>query len=72
MKGLGRMSKLVQVVEGIWGECWCASKGVLSPLIFAIEVDVVTEDAREGSYLLHDILYAEERKLEDLKERFQR
>ena len=36
------------VVGGIWGECWIvdAHQGsVLSPLIFAIVVDVVTKDA---------------------------
>ena len=37
-----------RVVGGIWGECWTvgAHQGsVLSPLIFAIVVDVVTKDA---------------------------
>ena len=37
-----------RVVGGIWGECWSvgAHQGsVLSPLIFAIVVDVVTKDA---------------------------
>ena len=48
---------------------------VLSPLIFAIVVDVVTEHAREG--LLNEILYANDlvlmsESLEDLRERFQR
>ena len=48
---------------------------VLSPLIFAIVVDVVTEHAREG--LLNEILYADDlvlmsESLEDLRERFQR
>ena len=47
---------------------------VLSPLIFAIVVDVVTEHAREG--LLNEILYADDlvlmsESLEDLRERFQ-
>ena len=47
---------------------------VLSPLIFAIVVDV-TEHAREG--LLNEILYADDlvlmsESLEDLRERFQR
>ena len=48
---------------------------VLSPLIFAIVVDVVTEHARKG--LLNEILYADDlvpmsESLEDLRERFQR
>ena len=48
---------------------------VLSPLIFAIVVDVVTEHTREG--LLNEILYADDlvlmsESLEDLQERFQR
>ena len=48
---------------------------VLSPLISAIVVDVVTEHAREG--LLNEILYADDlvmmnESLEDLRERFQR
>ena len=47
----------------------------LSPLIFAIVVDVVTEHAREG--LLNEILYADDlvlmsESLEDLRKRFQR
>ena len=47
---------------------------VLSPLIFAIVVDVVTEHAREG--LLNEILYADDlvlmsESLDDLRERFQ-
>ena len=48
---------------------------VISPLIFAIVVDVVIEHAREG--LLNEILYADDlvlisESLEDLRERFQR
>ena len=48
---------------------------VISPLIFAIVVDAVTEQAREG--LLNEILYADDlvlmsKNLEDLRERFQR
>ena len=48
---------------------------VLSPLIFATVVDVVTEHAREG--LLNEILYMDDlvlvsESLEDLRERFQR
>ena len=48
---------------------------VLSPLIFAIVVDVVTEHAREG--LLNEILYADDlvlmsENLDDLRERFQK
>ena len=48
---------------------------VLSPLIFAIVVDAVSEHAREGP--LNEILYADDlvlmsENLEDLKERFQR
>ena len=48
---------------------------VLSPLIFAIVVDAVSEHAREG--LLNEILYADDlvlmsENLEDLRERFQR
>ena len=46
---------------------------VLSPLVFAIVVDVVTEHAREG--LLNEILYANDlvlmsESLDDLRERF--
>ena len=48
---------------------------VLSPLIFAIVVNVLTEHAREG--LLNEVLYADDlvlmsESLEDLRERFQR
>ena len=48
---------------------------MLSPLIFAIVVDVVTEHAREG--LLSKILYADDlvlmsESLDDLRERFLR
>ena len=48
---------------------------VLSPLIFAIVVDDVTEHARKGS--LNEILYADDlvlmsESLEDLREKFQR
>ena len=48
---------------------------VLSPLIFAIVVDVVTKHAREG--LLNEILYANDLELmsesmDDLRERFQK
>ena len=48
---------------------------VLSPLIFAVVVDVMAEHAREG--LLNEILYAYDlvlmnESLEDLRERFQR
>ena len=55
------------------GRIWQGS--VLSPLYFAIVVDVVTEHAREA--LLNKILYADDlvlmsKSLEDLKERFQR
>ena len=46
---------------------------VLSPLLFAIVMDVVTEDAREG--LMHEILYADDLvitsdSMEDLREKF--
>ena len=48
---------------------------VLSPLVFAVMVDVVTEHARER--LLNEILHADDQvlmseSLEDLRERFQR
>ena len=48
---------------------------VISPLIFAIVVDAVTEQARKG--LLNEILYADDlvlmsENLEDLRERFQK
>ena len=48
---------------------------VLSPLIFAVVVDVVTEHAREGS--LNEILNADDlvlmsESLDNLRERFQR
>ena len=50
-------------------------ESVLSPLIFAIVVDVVVEHARKG--LLNEILYADDlvlmsESLENLRERFQR
>ena len=50
-------------------------ESVLSPLIFAIVVDVVAEHAREG--LLNEILYTDDlvlmtESLEDSRERFQR
>ena len=50
-------------------------RSVLPPLIFAVVVDVVTENARER--LLNEILYADDlvlmsESLEDLRERFQR
>ena len=35
---------------------------VLSPLIFAIVIDIVTKDARKSPYLLNDSLYADEQK----------
>ena len=48
---------------------------MLSPLVFAVVIDVVTEHAREG--LLNEILHADDlvltsESLEDLWERFQR
>ena len=48
---------------------------VISPLIFAIVVDAVTEQGRKG--LLNEILYADDlvlmsENLKDLRERFQR
>ena len=50
-------------------------RSVLSPLIFAIVVDVVTEHAREG--LLNEILYADDlvlmsESMDDLREMFQK
>ena len=50
-------------------------RSVLSPLIFAIMTDVVTQHAREG--LLNEILYANDlvlmsESLDDQRERFQR
>ena len=50
---------------------WCRS--VLSPLLFAIVVNVVTENAREG--LTKEVLYAHDlvltsETMEGLKERF--
>ena len=41
-----------RVLGGIWGECWTVSAhqgSVLSPLTFAIVVNVVTKDARKRS-----------------------
>ena len=48
---------------------------VLSPLVFAIVVDVITENAREG--LFHDILYADDlvltsETMEGLREKFRK
>ena len=50
-------------------------RSVLSPLIFTIVVDVVTEHAREG--LLYEILYADDlvlmsETMDDLRKRFQK
>ena len=48
---------------------------VLSPLIFAVVVDVVTEHAREGrlkEILCADNLVLRSKSQEDLRERFQR
>ena len=46
---------------------------VLSPLLFAIVVDVITENARRG--IINELLYADDlvimsKTMEDLKERF--
>ena len=69
----------VRVGSGTSGEFWVRvgvhQGSVLSLLIFAIVVDVVTELAREG--LLNEILYANvlvlmNESLVDLRERFQR
>ena len=69
----------VKVGSGTSKEFWVrvgVHRGsVLSPLIFAVVVDVVTEHAREG--LLNEILYADDlvlmsESLEDLRERFER
>ena len=58
-----------------WCKGWVHQGSVLSPLIFAIVVDVVTEHAREE--LLNEILYPDDlvlmsESLEDLRERFQK
>ena len=61
-------------------EPFCVKVGVhqgsvLSPLLFAIVVDVVTENAREG--LMYEILYADDlvlmsETMEGLREKFQK
>ena len=61
--------------EEYWVRVGVHQGSVLSPLMFAIVVDVVTEHAREG--LLNEILYADDLVLmseswDDLRERFQR
>ena len=61
--------------EEFWVRVGVLQGSVLSPLIFAIVVDVVTEHAREG--LLNEILYADDlvlmsESLDELRERFQR
>ena len=58
-----------------WVRAGVHQGSVLSPLIFAIVVDVLTEHAREG--LLNEILYADDlelmsKSLDDLRERCQR
>ena len=65
--GQGHRKNLVRV--GVHQE------SLLSPLIFAIVVDVVTEHARDR--LLNEILYADDlvlmsESMDDLKERFQK
>ena len=59
--------------EEFWVRIGVHQGSVLSPLIFAIVVDVVTEHAREG--LLNKILYADDlvlmsESLNDLRKRF--
>ena len=61
--------------DEFWVRVGVHQGSVLSPLIFAIVVDVMTEHAREG--LLNEILYADDlvltsESLEDLRERFRR
>ena len=62
-------------MEKFWVRVGEYQGSVLSPLIFAVVVDVVTERARKG--LLNEILYADDlvlmsETLDDLRERFQR
>ena len=61
--------------EEFWVRVGVHQGSVLSPLIFSIVVDVVTEHAREG--LLNEILYADDlvlmsESMDDLRERFQK
>ena len=71
--------KKVRVGSGLSGEFGVRvgvhQGSVIPPLIFAIVVDAVTEQARKG--LLNEILYVDDlvlisENMEDLKERFQR
>ena len=67
VKVISKLSKEFDVVVGVH------QRSVLSPLLFAIEVDVVTENAREG--LMKEVLYTDDlvlmsEMMESLKGRF--
>ena len=62
--------------EEFWVRVGVQQGSVLSPMIFAVVVDVVTEHARKG-LLLNEILYADDlalmsESLDNLRERLQR
>ena len=62
-------------LEEFWVWAGVHQESVLSPLIFAFVVDVVTEHAREGLFntILHvDDLVLKSENLDNLRERFQR
>ena len=48
----------LELFEEFWVQVGVCQGSVLSPLIFAIAVDVITENARQG--LMNEILYANE------------
>ena len=66
----------IRDIRRIWGTDWCASRvcAITTDSLFAVVVDAVTEQSREG--LLNEILYADDlalmsESLEELRERFQ-
>ena len=64
---------MICIFRGIYSKSWCTSRSVLSPLLFAIVVDIITENARRS--VVNELLYADDlvlmsETMENLKERF--